>query len=130
MSQIRASIHLSHTQEINHSEKKFNNVTEETFTSDEEDVDNENDELIDGKDQKYWNRLVNSWIEMLNNEELEDSENLDSNFEASEVINFDVEEFLEQTIHPADNTSAKWPLNQLFTMNLPIPAYVQSQRNF
>ena len=125
MSQIRASIHLSHTQKINHSEKKFN-VTEETFTSDEED-DVENEELIDGRDQKDWNKLVNNWIEMLNNEDLEESEDLESDFEASEI---DINEFLGQTIHPADNTSAKWQLSQLFTMNLPIPAYVQSQRNF
>jgi hypothetical protein len=69
---------------------------------------------------EQWVRVIQNWIDMVGEENIDDS---DSDASPSEFIAVD------RTIHPADDPLAKWNLNSVFNNNLESPVFVNVMVN-
>jgi hypothetical protein len=71
---------------------------------------------------EQWTKLIDNWIEMVNAENTQNSNEQDTE-------TYDDFEAGGHTIHPADNTLAKWKLLDLFNESLEEPVCIGSMIN-
>ena len=61
---------------------------------------------------------------MLRNEILDDESDLED--ESNEMENFDIDNYLSEYKHPQRDSTAKWKLENLFSVELEVPDYVNN----
>ena len=83
----------------------------------ENDSDDDDDE---SQVLSNWNTLINTWEQLLLQEENNDETNLDDDFDSDITIS---EILLNQT-HPALDNEAKWNIESIFINNLDAPFFV------
>jgi hypothetical protein len=143
MSKLRADITYSHrlksndTSEFTMSDidinelfinqnRENNNTTDDVNTSTRKnnEIDEESDDEIDQTDtENEFNNYLQGWEDMLKEEELADYEedDIDSNDSDNSNNLGRNSNIVDNIIHPAIDTNAKWILTTLFKNNLKLP---------
>ncbi len=106
--------------------RENNNTTDDinTSTRKNNEIDEESDDEIDQTDtENEFNNYLQGWEDMLKEEELADYEEDDIDFNNSNNSNnLDKNSnIVDNIVHPAIDTNAKWALTTLFKNNLKLP---------
>src|SRR4051794_25960356 len=80
-------------------------------------------EPVTEEDEECWNSIITEWINSIEYENQFDNTNDASLLSSEWDINF---ELGGRTNHPADDDSAKWPLDLLFITNLESPTFLET----
>ena len=97
---------------------------------DDDDDDADFNQLITGGENNIngnelsFERTMNLWNQMLRNEILDDESDLED--ESNEMENFDIDNYLSEYKHPQRDSTAKWKLENLFSVELEVPDYVNN----
>ncbi|CAG8592818.1 7208_t:CDS:2 [Funneliformis mosseae] len=78
---------------------------------------------INGNELSF-ERIMNLWNQMLRNEILDDKSDLED--ENNEMENFDIDNYLSEYKYPQRDSTAKWKLENLFSVELEVPEYVNN----
>ncbi|CAG8719036.1 7290_t:CDS:1, partial [Funneliformis caledonium] len=96
---------------------------------DDDDDDNEFNQLITSGENYIGNELsfertMNLWNQMLKNEILDDESNLED--KSNEIENFNIDNYLFKYKHSQRDSTAKWRLEKLFSVELEVLEYVNN----
>src|SRR6266516_3572490 len=114
-------------EESDNSDDDDNQVVNEEGENSARNPNNDNEiELVTKENEECWNSIITEWINSVEHENQFDNTD-DATFLSSEWdTNF---ELGGRTIHPADDDSAKWPLDLLFITNLELPNFLEKNKN-
>jgi hypothetical protein len=120
MSQLRGEIQRS--KRISSSEsKKIKPISIDSEELPNEELDDENDDQISSS--TTWASHIDYWLEMLNDEYIEENHN-DISIEEQDFdreIQFDE---IKNQLHPSDSKNAKWDLSKIFPEGFDIPNFI------
>ena len=85
--------------------------------------DNDDDENDESQASTNWNNLINTWKELLLQEEEAENEaenDLEGDYDT------EINEFLLNRTHPALDNEAKWNIERIFVDNLAVPFFIDN----